>query len=127
MKSQEDIEKFLEGLGKAWPDDNSIVKHVVQKIESTPVKIRKSYRMLFSKRKSFSIRNKYIFSRITAMILGIMVTVGATVLWICVSGQDQIAFAQVIEKVQQTRSLTFKAKVEGDIGDIDSEEQKWIV
>ena len=122
MKSKEEIETLLEGFSNVWPDDGSIVKCVMGKIESTPVKTRKPFKLYFSKQNKYSIRKKYIFSRIGAMALGLIVV--ATFLWICVSGQNQHAFAQMIEKVQQTRSLTFKAKVEGDI---DSEEQKWIV
>jgi hypothetical protein len=34
MKSKEDIENLLEGFGKAWPEGGSVVKSVMQKIES---------------------------------------------------------------------------------------------
>ncbi len=38
MKSKEEIKTLLEDFGKAWPEDSSVVKGVMRKIESTPAR-----------------------------------------------------------------------------------------
>jgi outer membrane lipoprotein-sorting protein len=67
-------------------------------------------RTLPSNRKGSSFRSKHMFPRIAALVLASAVLVALLVVFILPSGQRQLAFAQVIDKVQQTQSLSFKVK-----------------
>ncbi|MGA2059922.1 MAG: hypothetical protein ABSG67_05530 [Thermoguttaceae bacterium] len=65
MKSKEDIENLLEGFGKAWPEGGSVVKSVMQKIESTPA------RPYLSKRRRTVMKS--IVGIATCLALGIII------------------------------------------------------
>jgi outer membrane lipoprotein-sorting protein len=111
MKSKEDIEKLLEDLGSRWPSDDSITNRVMQTIESAQVQSKSGTRLFLSKRKYFSIMNNHMLSRIAAIVVGSAALITIIVLLVS-GGQGQIAFAQIMENVRQTRSLVFKHKSE---------------
>jgi outer membrane lipoprotein-sorting protein len=112
MKSKEEIEKLLESLGNAWPEDGSIVEGVMRTIESTAVRTSKFQGF---KARVFSVRSNKRHSHILAIIYGLTAVIAVAVLWTFLGKQNQLAFAQVIENVQQTRSMVFKSKIEGAI------------
>lgn len=67
-------------------------------------------------RKIPSLRSRHMFPRVAALVFACAAIVAIVVLFISPGGQSQFAFAQVIEKVQQTHSLAFKTKGEGPDG-----------
>lgn len=90
MKSPEDIEKLLEGFGKSWPDDDSIVDRVMRKIESTPV------------RQNLPNRRRIIMKSIIGIAASVTVF---ALLWWGVEGSRNSLYAQVIDAVRKARTL----------------------
>ena len=69
-------------------------------------------RPLPSKRNYSFLRGKRMFPKVAALVLACAAVVAIFVVFSSPGGNGQFAFAQVIEKVQQTRSLIFKSKIE---------------
>ena len=90
MKSKEEIEKLLEGFGKAWPEDGSIVEGVMRKIESAPV------------RRNLPKRRRIIMKSLIGIAAS--VAVFAALLW-GVLGDRNSLYAQVIEAVHKARTF----------------------
>jgi hypothetical protein len=90
MKSQEHIEKLLEGFGKAWPENSSVVKGVMQTIESTAVSPN------LSKRRRIIMKS----------LIGIAASVTVfAVLWWGILGDRNSLYAQVMEAVHKARTF----------------------
>ncbi len=90
MKSNEEIEKLLEGFGKAWPDEDSVVKGIMQKIESMPS------RPILSNRKRIAMKS----------LFGIAVCIAVVALiWWGVLGERNSLYAQVVEAVHKARTF----------------------
>ena len=114
MKSKEEIEKLLEGMGKAWPVEGSVVAGVLQAMESVPAPISKSH---VFKASIFSLWSNRKRSRVLVAISGSAAVIVVAFLWTFLCWQNQLVFARVIEKVRQTQSMTYKVKIEGAISE----------
>jgi outer membrane lipoprotein-sorting protein len=114
MKSKEEIEKLLHDFGRVWPAEDSVATGVMQTIESPPERIGISHGPSES---VFSMSRNNRRLRRLAIIFGSATAILAAFLWTLLSGQNQLAFAQVIEKVRQTKSMTSKVKIEGAISE----------
>jgi outer membrane lipoprotein-sorting protein len=90
MKSKEEIATLLEGLGKAWPEDNSIVEGVMRKIESAPVRPKLSKQMRI-------IMKSVIAIAVSAAIIA--------VIWWGVIDNHKSLYAQVMDAVQKAQTL----------------------
>jgi outer membrane lipoprotein-sorting protein len=78
-----------------------------------------------SLRKKPWFRSKPMISRIATLVIGGAAVIAVVLALNIHDGSGQIAFAQVIDKVQQTQSLTFKVKIKGEGG--KEEEQRIII
>ena len=56
------------------------------------------------------LRSRQMFTRVAAVVLACAAIVAIMVVFSSPGGHGQLAFAQVVEKVQQTQSVTFKIK-----------------
>ncbi|MGO9107675.1 MAG: hypothetical protein ACLP9L_00450 [Thermoguttaceae bacterium] len=57
------------------------------------------------------LRSKRMFPRVAKLVLACAVLVALLVVFTSLGGERQLAFAKVVEKVQQTQSLSFKTKI----------------
>jgi Subtilase family len=90
MKSQEDIEKLLEGIGKAWPEDGSIIEEVMRTIESAPVRTKPS------------IKRMIILKSLIA--IAVSVAIFAAIWWGVIDNHNSL-YAQVMDAVHKARTL----------------------
>ena len=90
MNSRVDIEKLLERFGNAWPDDGSIVKRVMQSMESAPV------------RENSQRQRKFVMKRLVAIAASVAVVAS---LWWGIAGSGNSLYAQVMTAVRQARTI----------------------
>jgi hypothetical protein len=86
--------------------------HAREKLSELVVEPAKPWRTSTQQKPFFW--SKLMIPRIAGLVLGGFAVIGVILLLMLPIGQGQIAFAQVVEKIRQTRSVLLKVKVEMD-------------
>ena len=111
MKSSEDIEKMLEGLGRAWPDDGSMPASVLRRVQSVPATValpRQSGTVRILNTWRWVMRSQV--SRIAAVVVLVLAIAGAA-LWLH-SGGATLAFADIVRPILEAKTLKYKQTTE---------------
>ncbi len=107
------ILRQLNQLSQIEPKNEAVERALVNARAKLASLTAKPARPIPFNRKFSFLRSRSMFPRVAALVLASAAIVAIHVVLNSSGGPGQVAFAQVIEKVQQTQSLTFKTKGEG--------------
>jgi outer membrane lipoprotein-sorting protein len=117
------ILRQLKQLSQIEPSDEAAERALAHARAKLASSVAEPARSLPSKRKNSFPRSRIMYSRIVALVLACAAFFALIVVFSASGGHGQLAFAQVIEKVQQTRSLSFKNINRGPDGKVQDESQ----
>jgi outer membrane lipoprotein-sorting protein len=117
------ILRRLNRLSQIEPNDEAARRALANVRERLVGSGAEPARPLLSKPTRSFLRSRTMYPRVAAVVLACAAIIAILVVLNSSGGPGQLAFAQVIEKVEKTQSLTFRTKNEGPGGHAEDEMQ----